>query len=159
LFNSFHLKAHHVTDATTRINRILSLECQNIEPNAPKTPKTPWKTRTGTNTVIAKTAISIAIQSTTLMSNFTAQPQDGNAVNTVHADNAHNAESSAKYYPSDEELLLEILACPLLLDCLCETPDERLRMQETLRQWQQAGCPDLKSLREQMSHDASQQSQ
>src|SRR5437762_8014796 len=66
LFNSFHLKTHHATDTETTMKIIASLECGNIEPHAPKTPKTPWKTRTGSNTVIAKITISIAIQSAAL---------------------------------------------------------------------------------------------
>src|SRR5437762_8649754 len=73
LFNSFHLKTHHATDTETTMKIIASLECGNIEPNAPKTPKTPWKTRMGINTVIAKTTITIAIQSTDLMNNFMAK--------------------------------------------------------------------------------------
>jgi hypothetical protein len=80
LFNSFHLKAHHATDATTIIKRILSLGCPNIQPHAAKTPKIPWKTRTGSNTVIAKTTINIAIQSTALMTNFMAQSSNSKSV-------------------------------------------------------------------------------
>jgi hypothetical protein len=80
LVNSFHLKTHHATDTETTMKIIASLECQNIEPNAPKTPKTPWKTRTGSNTVIARITISIAIQSTALMNNFMAQFSNSKSV-------------------------------------------------------------------------------
>jgi hypothetical protein len=88
---------------------IASLECQNIEPNAPKTPKTPWKTRTGTNTVIAKIAISIAIQSIALMSNFTPQSRSESVSNNARGDTFQSLESSVPNHPTCEEIAVHTM--------------------------------------------------
>ena len=73
------------------------------------------------------------------------------------ADTVRTEESQPSFHLSDEAWLRGLLECPRLLDAVCKTSDERLRLQESLRQWQEAGYPDLKSLREGTFLSVSQQ--
>ena len=84
---------------------------------------------------------------------LTPQSQNESGGNNARADNVESAQICSQCHPTDEELLHAMLECPLLLDYLSKTPHERLRIEGLLSQWQAAGCPDLKSLREQASLD------
>jgi hypothetical protein len=84
------------------------------------------------------------------------EPQDESAASIQKENKARNVECRPLFHLSDEEWLRGLIECPRLLDFVCKTPDERLRLQESLRQWQEAGYPDLKSLLEGKWPDVSQ---
>jgi hypothetical protein len=83
-------------------------------------------------------------------------PQDESAASIQKENKARNVECRPLFHLTDEEWLRGLIECPRLLDVVCKTPDERLRLQESLRQWQESGYPDLKSLREGKWPDVSQ---